>query len=270
MKINKTNQETAERKKTTPDTLWIFLRGLGRDKRHWQPFFSVFDQKIDNDQRISIDLPGNGDFYTSTSPTKPDAYLEHVRLGLKEYRAQNNLSDDTQIKLVAISFGGMIAMQWLKQYPHELESVFLINTSMKPWSKMTQRLRLVAWPKVISGLFQSPAKREISVRQLTTQYHKTNTALLEQWQSWANEKPVKAQNILRQIYTASRFKAPTLSKSSIDKITIIVSAKDELVHPDCSIQIAKHLGAKLITQPNAGHDLPLDEPKWLAENLNKQ
>lgn len=263
----KTNQ--ACHNQTEQNTLWIFLRGLGRDKRHWTPFFNVFKQQVNQVNAISIDLPGNGDYYKTKSPTKAHDYLAHVRERLNEYKAQKNLPPDTQVNLVAISFGGMIAMQWLKQFPDELTSVYLINTSMKPWSKITQRLRIAAWPKVISGLFQLPQKREFSVRQLTTQFHKTDTALLEQWQNWANEKPVSALNILRQIYTASRFRAPSLPKSSIEKMTIIVSARDELVHPDCSRQIAKNLGAKIITHQHAGHDLPLDDPKWLCKTLLK-
>lgn len=254
-------------KATISPKLWVFLRGLGRDKRHWTPFFNVFKQQMNPENIISIDLPGNGDYYKTNSPTKAQDYLNHVRERLDEYKAQKNLPADTPVNLVAISFGGMIAMQWLKQCPKELQSVYLINTSMKPWSKMTERLRIAAWPKVISGLFLSPAKREISVRKLTTQYYKRDDELLAQWQEWAVQKPVTAINILKQIYTASRFKAPELPKSTIEKITIIVSAQDELVHPDCSLQIAKRLGADIITHPRAGHDLPLDEPEWLCKIL---
>lgn len=259
------NRSANKTDKTEP--LWLFLRGLGRDKRHWQPFFNIFKQTVGEHNIISVDLPGNGDYYSLTSPTKAGDYLSHVRKKLHQYKTQHKVSNDRPIHLVAISFGGMIAMQWLKQHPEELSKVWLINTSMKPWSKMTQRLKLVAWPKVISGLFQSPAKREISIRQLTTQYYKSNNELLQQWQAWAKEKPVKASNIIRQIYTASRFKATNLPKASIDKITVIVSAKDELVHPDCSRQIAHNLGANITTHPSAGHDLPLDEPEWLREEL---
>lgn len=251
----------------SPNTLWIFLRGLGRDKRHWTPFFSEFKQYVNEEHIISIDLPGNGDFHKLNSPTKPEAYLEHVRHLLNEYKVQNQIPLTRKVNLVAISFGGMIAMQWLKQCPNELDKVWLINTSMKPWSTMTQRLRITAWPKVILGLFQTPEQREISVRQLTTQYHKTDDVLLRQWQEWAKAKPVRAANILRQIYTASHFKAPELSQDATQKVTIVTSARDELVHPNCSIQIAKNLGLELITQPNAGHDLPLDEPIWLAKIL---
>lgn len=254
-------------KNQSTDTLWIFLRGLGRDKRHWTPFFNAFKKHAEDKYVLSIDLPGNGDFHKLASPTNPQAYLEHVRQHLDDYKTQNNLSGDLAIKLVAISFGGMIAMQWLKHYPSELNSVCLINTSMKPWSSVTQRLRIAAWPKVISGLFQAPSEREISVRQLTTHYFKADDVLLKQWQDWANEKPVKAMNILRQIYTASQFKAPLLEQNAIEKVTIIVSANDELVHPDCSRQIATHLGSKIITHPTAGHDLPLDDPEWLCKAL---
>jgi hypothetical protein len=41
------------------------------------------------------------------------------------------------------------------------------------------------------------------------------------------------------------------------------------VDASCSEQIAKNLNGMLIENNIAGHDLPLDEPQWLIDQLLK-
>jgi hypothetical protein len=50
-------------------------------------------------------------------------------------------------------------------------------------------------------------------------------------------------------------------------VLVLCSAADTLVDPDCSRRIAAALGASLAVHPSAGHDLPLDDGAWMAEQV---
>jgi hypothetical protein len=50
-------------------------------------------------------------------------------------------------------------------------------------------------------------------------------------------------------------------------VLILASRADALVHCACSSKLAAAWGATLIAHPWAGHDLPHDDPVWLAETI---
>ena len=48
---------------------------------------------------------------------------------------------------------------------------------------------------------------------------------------------------------------------------ILSGAKDTLCDPECSQIIANLYNSKSAVHPNAGHDLTLDDPQWLASTI---
>jgi hypothetical protein len=48
---------------------------------------------------------------------------------------------------------------------------------------------------------------------------------------------------------------------------MINSLGDRLAHESCSTAIASKLSVPLITHPDAGHDLPMDDPEWLISQF---
>jgi hypothetical protein len=48
---------------------------------------------------------------------------------------------------------------------------------------------------------------------------------------------------------------------------VVSSGADALVHPHCSAALARAWGAKHVAHPWAGHDLPHDDPGWLANSI---
>lgn len=65
---------------------------------------------------------------------------------------------------------------------------------------------------------------------------------------------------------AARFSAPA-GIPARGRVLLLAGAQDHLVHPDCSAQVARAWGAPLSLHPDAGHDLPLDDPAWVCAQL---
>jgi predicted alpha/beta hydrolase family esterase len=50
-------------------------------------------------------------------------------------------------------------------------------------------------------------------------------------------------------------------------MTVLASRDDKMVSPKCSEDIARYYNANLIEHPSAGHDLTLDDPSWVTEQI---
>ncbi|MCB0406521.1 MAG: hypothetical protein KDD51_17190, partial [Bdellovibrionales bacterium] len=48
---------------------------------------------------------------------------------------------------------------------------------------------------------------------------------------------------------------------------IVVSEKDRLASPSCSRALAAHLHWPLVAHATAGHDLALEDPAWLSDQI---
>ena len=72
-------------------------------------------------------------------------------------------------KLLAMSLGGMVATSWAQRYPIEIGRLVLINTSTRPFSSLTDRLRPTNWAKlgVLAARWQNSDYSESTVQQLT-------------------------------------------------------------------------------------------------------
>ena len=81
------------------------------------------------------------------------------------------------------------------------------------------------------------------------------------------EKPVARATFFRQVFAASRYKLPT--ERPKPKTAVYSSEGDQLVSPLCSTRLADRFGVKKISHPWAGHDLPLEDPEWLAKSITE-
>jgi pimeloyl-ACP methyl ester carboxylesterase len=72
--------------------------------------------------------------------------------------------------------------------------------------------------------------------------------------------------LLEQIAGAIRMRAP---KDLRVPTLILASHGDRLVDPDCSWNLARRLGANLVMHRTAGHDLTLDDPNWVANQIRQ-
>lgn len=240
---------------------WILLRGLMRESRHWGEFAEHFRRHLPDAELMLPDLPGNGYLYGSNSPLRISEMVEHFRSTML---AQGFVPP---YHLLALSLGGMIATEWAQRYPDELRACVLMNTSMRPFSPFHQRLRWRNYPAMLrlAAMRHDPLAFEQAVLRLTSSQREAHEAVARAWARYRQENPVSGRNLLRQLFAATVFRAP--ERKPRVPLLILVSGKDKLVAPSCSLRLAQEWNASVAVHPHAGHDLPLDDGNWVAVRI---
>ncbi len=234
---------------------WILLRGLTREVRHWGAFHEHFAQSAGD--VLAVDLPGNGEYASVYSPTRVEELVECVRQAVSARGARE------PYRVLAMSLGGMVATEWALAQPHEVSQLVLVNTSMRPYSNVIERLRPTAWPGLARAALRWRDAREVEqiVHRLTCRRDDTLDDDLAAWQTIRTQAPVSRANALRQLAAAARFAARGVPRAA----ALVVSSRgDQLVNPACSARLAAAWGARHVEHPWAGHDLPHDDPHWLC------
>ena len=240
---------------------WILLRGLTRESRHWGGFATLLATR---DGALPIDLPGNGTQAGERSPLEVDAYVDALRAEAQRRGAR------APYRVLAMSLGGMVATAWALRYPEEIERLVLVNTSMRPHSRVFERLRPSAWPALVRVArhrdgSDSEGIAETLIHGLTCARRDTFAADIEAWRAIRENAHVSRANALRQLAAAARFKARGVPRCTV---LVVSSRGDRLVNPVCSARVARAWGAWHVEHPWAGHDLPHDDPQWLVDTLH--
>lgn len=242
---------------SAPDT-WVLLRGLTREQAHWGGFPDEMRAALPGARVVTIDLPGAGLLRHQPCPLRVEQLLPACRL----QRVAAGVS--APCALLGLSLGGMVAAAWARAWPQEVAALVLVNTSMRPYSTVQQRLRLRLLPTLLR-LLASERGAEAAILRLTSADPARHAAVLQEWQAIRAARPVSRATALRQLLAAARFgwtgPPPALP------VLLAHSAGDALVDPACSTLIAQAWGAACVTHPSAGHDLPLDDGRWLAERI---
>ena len=236
----------------------LLIRGLSREQRHWGAFRPMLASRITNPV-LSFDFAGCGQLYQQRSPCNISALRQSVR---QQWQQQPDIG--SKVHLVALSLGGMLAIDWAAQFGHEVASVSLINSSAGGLSPFYQRLRWQNYPLIMRSLVSSAAQRERFVLKLSSARAKVQQDLIPAWQLWQQQRPVSKANALRQLFAASRFRLPAKLNCPV---LVLSSLGDTLVDPNCSAALAAYFGAEHQQHPWAGHDLALDDPDWLCQQL---
>lgn len=239
---------------------WVFLRGLTRGSAHWGSFISEFEAQLPA-QVIALDLPGNGRLWQKPSPTRVADLVQHCQAELRRRGI------DQPVGLLALSLGGMVAMQWALEQPASVRELVLINTSARPLHPFWQRLRPAAWWAVARLLLTraDALAWEREILRLTSQHARQD--VLQDWYQERLQHPVSAANALRQLVAAARYRAPR--QAPLPPTLVLCGAADRLVAPQCSQTLAALWGSRLRLHPSAGHDLTLDAGPWVAEQVRQ-
>lgn len=243
---------------------WILLRGLTRESRHWGEFPKILVEEQVAEAAYSIDAPGSGLKNDQISPFDIASYVKYMRPEFQMLRRQH----PGPWAVLGISMGAMIAMKWIEMYPQDFANGVFINTSASNFSSPLKRMSLPTI-KSIAGLFfnKSLEDREKFVYQITTHLESSNElSKVAEWVKIARENPISKMSFVAQLLAAARFKAP---KSLTVPTLFLVSEKDQLADSDCGKKLAKHFRSHLQLHPQAGHDLPLDDPKWICEKIKQ-
>ena len=242
---------------------WLLLRGLARESRHWGDFTRQFASAT-GQAVLTLDLPGNGALCSLVSPPSVNELVDALRRQVVDH------SITLPVNVLAMSLGGMVATDWAQRYPQEVNRLVLVNTSMRPFSVLTERLRPRSWlPLAKLALFWGQADQaeriESLIHRLTCQQTQHRTGDLAEWSNIRRSAPVSAANALRQLWAAARFSCQPAPPSCP---VLVLSAKgDGLVNLACSTQLATAWHLPHQQHPWAGHDLPHDDSSWVCEQV---
>jgi pimeloyl-ACP methyl ester carboxylesterase len=168
-----------------------------------------------------------------------------------------------------MSLGAMVVSDWVDRYPEEVSGAVLINTSLRPFSPFYRRLRPLNYLTLLAlSLSQRSARlREARVLELTTRLLSRPDAVLDDWVALQRLHPMGLRNTMRQVLAAVRYRASRGRPSA--PVLLLCSKADGLVDWRCSQAISRAWGAPLRLHTRAGHDLPLDDPPWVARAVGE-
>ncbi|MDZ5633843.1 alpha/beta hydrolase [Janthinobacterium sp. GMG1] len=240
---------------------WVLLRGLMREQRHWGGFPATLARALPGAHIVTPDLPGNGPRHAHDSATRVAAMVEDCRRQLQARGIP------APYHVLALSLGGMVAVEWSHRYPQEIARCVLVNTSMRPFNPFYRRLRWQNYGALLRQLLLGDAgSQEALILRLTSRRHAHgNPALLAEWLSYQQQYPVSRRNALRQLLSAARYRAPA-SRPTMP-VLVMAGAQDRLVDHRCSQRLARAWQADCLIHRDAGHDLPLDEGEWVAQSV---
>ncbi len=241
---------------------WLLLRGLARDARHWGNFPQVFERHVENSEAHVLDLPGFGSERHRRSPFSVRGMTHDLRQRWQDLKGQ----EEEPWGILAVSLGGMIAMDWVSRFPEDFANAVIINCSSRDTSPAYRRLQphaLQQFIKVTRAKTNHDKENYILHLNSNITINK-KPELVEQWAQMADEQPNPANNNLIQLSAAVRFNAPP----SLHARTLFISSlADRLSHPRCTWELAHRFKAPVVFHDTAGHDLPLDAPEWVANQV---
>ncbi len=242
-------------------TTWIFLRGLTREARHWGDFPATFCAALPDAEIITLDLPGNGRLHRMTSPHSVEVMAATCRAELR------SRGIPPPYHILAMSLGAIVAAAWAAEQPREIAACVLINTSLRPFSPFYHRLRPENYLALCRRTLYGGDGREWEelILRLTSRDPQAHQRVHDAWLSYRREYPVSVRNALRQLFAASRYRAPLVKPAT--PMLILASSHDALVNPRCSRRLALRWQVRIVEHPAAGHDLPLDDGPWVAEQV---
>jgi pimeloyl-ACP methyl ester carboxylesterase len=240
----------------------FLLRGLVREKEHWGEFVDKVKAAFPQANIILPEIQGVGEFYQQTSANTLEDMVEFMRKNHKD-----QIEDENQNVLFAMSLGGMLARCWMDLYSEDFHKVILVNTSFRGLSPVYRRLRPMALFSFLRlFLTIDLALRELGILELVSNSPKqVLTTMLPHWLEIQKKRPVSRKSFVNQIQAALKYRPP-LDKPNAE-ILILAGAGDRLAHCQCSVDVLKAWGGKLVIHPYSGHDLPIDASEWLIKEL---
>jgi pimeloyl-ACP methyl ester carboxylesterase len=215
-----------------------------------------------NLQVHQLEIPGNGSRFCEISPLSPETIIEDFRSQLFRENAQ------FPIRLVGISLGGMLALKWTELYPNEIESSFIINSSLRSISPFFLRLLPSSWKYLFKAMVTlHRQRREQYILQMTVNKKEIILQHLQGFTNIANRQPLRFGNFVRQMILATEIR---IHQPLSTPLIFVCAQSDRMVHHSCSQRLQEFFGGELHMHPFAGHDLPLEEPEWLAKIILSQ
>lgn len=246
------------------DTLNIFLlRGLTRESGHWgQAFLDYVESEFPNSRITMLDLPGAGVHYQEKADLTVNGMMEFIRS-----RASEDI-ENTRGKniIMATSLGGMLATEWIANYPADFQALVMISSSFKGICKFSERVN----PRIRKEVLTVPFVSDRDLKEERLLLINSNDSIhfeenLASWISIQEARPMSTMNVVRQTIAGLRYKAP---ESFPEIPTLIIgSYSDRLVCPSCIVKVHSYFGGDILWNETAGHGIPIDAPIWLVDGV---
>jgi pimeloyl-ACP methyl ester carboxylesterase len=249
---------------------YFFIRGLIRSQFHWHQFPAHFDriaqQQSLNSTAVFFDIPGNGHRYQEATPFSiaeiADDINKHIHHYLTIHNIDSSNNSHSRIHLVGISMGGMIAADLISKSNIDFASVHIINSSFANLSPFWQRLKLPAVINLMANIWHIGTRERAILKWTSNSPSSLNLA--PEWIKETEQHPLSLRNVFAQLWAASHY---FLDSKAIANSVVYCSKEDRLVSWACSETLAHYWQVPLECHSEAGHDLPLDNPQWLAEKI---
>ncbi len=239
----------------------FFLRGLVRESAHWSGFLESFQKRFPEWKVVPLDLPGCGNRYQEICPNTISEIVEILRKEFLQKKSEENY-------FFAISLGAMVGIHWMQKYEKDFQGAVLGNTSVRGINPLYHRLKPKQWGKILSLFFQKdPVLIERTILEITSENRSRFAELEQSWAQLQQQRPVSKKNALRQLWAAATYAPDPMAPST--PILLVNGDKDDLVSPLCSLNLANQWRVPLKIHPNAGHDITLDEPEWVLEQMDE-
>jgi pimeloyl-ACP methyl ester carboxylesterase len=238
---------------------WILLRGLGREHGHWFDFARTASDAL-GVEFTAVDLPGFGRARCERVPTSVTGTAEVVR-----HRIDGLLcARPGAWGVLGLSLGGMVGLELCRRDPERLSHLVVVNSSSRsspPWQRLLPEGMLLLSRSLAAA---DAIERERRIYELTLCNRRREAeAFAERAAEFAGSSGSRRRDVLRQLFAAARF----LPQAVAQPVLVLSGRNDRLVSPACSASLAARLSASHVEHPTAGHDLPLDDGPWLAQQV---
>jgi pimeloyl-ACP methyl ester carboxylesterase len=241
---------------------FYLIRGLIREQGHWGKFLVELQGAFPDAKISTFDIPGAGIYCTGLSPLSIRKIVDHIRQDYLKARLENESAH-----LIAISLGGMIAVEWMKRHPEDFEAATLINTSLGGFSPVFHRLIPSALFYLMKVPFLKGRDKESRILRLVSNHKNVFDETLNLWERIQKDRPVSLSNTIRQLLAAATYRPGDFCPKI--PLLIIGATNDRMVDVSCSRIIAKKWNVPIIEHPTGGHDLTSDAPQWVAREIKK-
>jgi pimeloyl-ACP methyl ester carboxylesterase len=250
---------------------WILLRGPAREAGHWGAFITSFQARFPRDRLVLVDLPGTGAERLVRSPSS----IEEMARRVRESLARRGVSGPCRV--LALSMGAAVAVEWARQAPHEIEAAVLVSAAFRPFNGWSQRLRPGSWRLMarLASRRLPPREREAVIYAMTCATRPAPERVIDDWVEIRKRRPVTRGDAWRQLRAGLVYRAPATCPVATPPgraqvpVLLLAGGRDAVVNPDASRVLAAAWGAARQVHPTAGHDLPFDDGPWVAEAVRR-
>jgi esterase/lipase len=129
------------------------------------------------------------------------------------------------------------------------------------WKRLTPNSMAIVW----QAFFEKDiAKREKAIIEMTSNLKKNDPQLIDSWIKIAQKNNFSKITAINQLAAAAQFSLPNKIKIPM---FVLTSRADRMVNYECSKHIAEKYKVPIKIHPTAGHDIAIDDPNWVIEQV---